>query len=475
MSIDHKDLEQPWDLVVIGHGAAGLSAAVSFLETWDGPPARVAVLDKAAKDQRGGSTAWTTAQFRLDADAQLLEDWGVLVRKTNGENANEEYIEAFYENATDTLNWVRKHGVTIGKMRIDTLPSTSFKYAYSIQGGGGVFVDTFSTLLEKLGGTALYETTAVGIEREPGGSVTGVQVRTSDGSDVLLPTRSVVVAAGGFEGNRELLAEHIPGGERLDTVSPGSRVNDGSGIAIARAAGADTAGAFDGAHMEACDPRSANFEALIHDWVYGILVDGNGERFFDEASAPHDLQFDYIANAVHRQADGRAYSITDASVRGGAEWIKSLNWTEVAPIVADSLEELAAKLNVPPAALRTTVDAYNAASADTAYDPTKLDGKHTIGLEPPKSHWAQPLTEAPFHAYPIEPRICFTYFGLKVDGQARVIDTEGKVIPGLYAAGEITGLFTDTYPSGTSVHRSLTFGRVAGREIAGLARNAEHV
>jgi tricarballylate dehydrogenase len=464
MSISAPSLEQPWDLVVVGHGAAGLSAAAAFLEAYGDETPRVAILDRQPAAERGGSTAWTTASFRLDDNAQLAEDWGQIVRQTAGHEIDEAYIEAFYEHATDTLNWIRGHGVRISKS-LAPFPGLRMKYGYSIEGGGRAFVGTFTELVQAKGARCVYGADAIGLVREPGQPVTGVRVRV-DGAELVMPTAAVVLACGGFEGNRELLGQHIPGGSRLDTVAPGSRVNKGAGISIATAIGAATSGQFDGAHLEPVDPRSPNPESLVNSWMWGILVDRDGRRFIDEASTTFDILFDYIANAVHRRAGGLAYAINDASVRKGIPNLHEYNWTPEPPITADTLEELAAKTGIDPAGLRTTVDAYNAATDDVPFDAMRHDGKRATGIEPPKSNWAQPLTEGPFEAWPVSPRICFTYYGLKVDGRARVLDTNGRPIGGLYAAGEITGIFHHTYPSGTSVLRSLTFGRIAGRGAA---------
>jgi tricarballylate dehydrogenase len=465
MGIATSDLERPWDVVVVGHGAAGLSAALSYLEEAPEGRTRVAVLDRAPRAERGGSSAWTTAMLRLDENAQLLEDWGELVRETNGEDADESYIEAFYENATDTLNWIRGHGVRVQKRRSGA-PSPRFKYAYGVEGGGRSIVDTFSELVAARGGTSVYETEAIGLVRDGAGPVTGVRVRTADGTELTMPAGAVVMASGGFEGNSAMLAQHIPGGERLEPVAPGSLANRGEGIEMAVAVGAARSGEYAGAHIEAVDPRSETPEALIATWMYGILVDRAGNRFVDEASDTMDLLFDYVGNAVHRRAGGVAFAVSDAAVRRESPLFPHLNLTTHPPVVADTLEGLAEELGVDPAGLRATVDAYNAAGCAVPYDASVMDGKSTTGIEPPKSHWAHPLTEAPFEAWPVSPRICFTYGGIRVDGESRVLDEAGQVIPGLYAAGEMTGVFRHTYPSGTSVHRSLTFGRIAGRGIA---------
>jgi tricarballylate dehydrogenase len=467
VSIDSPSLEPPWDLVVVGHGAAGLSAAVAFLESSDSDSVRVAVLDCDSVERRGGSTAWTTAFFRLDEDAQLTQDWGQIVRETAGHEIHPSYVEAFYDNATDTLNWVRSHGVPIARHPA-VFPSERARFSHSIQGGGRAFVETFTDLAESMGAVSIYEAEAVGLVRNPGEPVTGVRVRIA-GCEHLMQARAVVLACGGFEGNSELLEKHIPGGAALDTVAPGSRANKGRGIAMATAIGASTSGQYDGAHMEPVDPRSPNAEALVNTWMWGILVDRDGRRFIDEASTSFGLLFDYVANAVHRQAGGLAYAITDASVRSALPTLDRYNWTTQRPISADTVEDLATQLGIDPHALRTTIEQYNAAASNVPFDPMRHDGKAADGIDPPKSNWAQPLTTGPFEAWPVVPRICFTYYGLKVDHEAHALDDEGHPIPGLYAAGEITGIFHRTYPSGTSVLRSLTFGRIAGRTIASTA------
>jgi len=96
-----------------------------------------------------------------------------------------------------------------------------------------------------------------------------------------------------------------------------------------------------------------------------------------------------------------------------------------------------------------------------------MDGKNTSGITPPKSNWANPVTDAPFYGFPMTAHIVFTYGGLKVDTNRRVLDVNEAPIPGLYAAGEITGLFYNKQHAGTLVLRANTFGRIVGANVAG--------
>jgi tricarballylate dehydrogenase len=143
--------------------------------------------------------------------------------------------------------------------------------------------------------------------------------------------------------------------------------------------------------------------------------------------------------------------------------------SEEKPVRADSIAELAAKMEVDPMMLEATVAAYNAGCPEGEWDPTRPDGLATQGVTPPKSNWAKPIAAAPFIAYPVMCANVFTFGGLKVDAGSRVIDRDGRAIPGLYAAGEMTGLYYSNYTGSTSVLRGATFGRIAGADAAALA------
>ena len=135
------------------------------------------------------------------------------------------------------------------------------------------------------------------------------------------------------------------------------------------------------------------------------------------------------------------------------------------------MPELAQKLGIDARELAATVEAYNAACPAGAFKPLELDGLSTQpGYVPKKSNWARRIDKPPFLAFPIICGNCFTFGGLKVDTQARVINADGAVIPGLYAAGETIGLYYGTYAGATSVLRGAVFGR-----IAGAARGVAHV
>jgi tricarballylate dehydrogenase len=460
------ELEGSWDVIVVGHGAAGLSAALSFLETVPkGSAPRVAVLDRADRQHRGGSTAWTTSIFRLDGDAQLDPEWREIVRHTAGHHADDEYIEAFYENATDTLNWIRNHGVEIGSAPAP-FPLSFGKRTWFPRGGGRAIVDVLGAAIEERGASVFYSVTAVRLATDASSRVSGLVVRSLDGAVHFMQAPAVILASGGFEANPEMLTRYIPNAYKLKTVSPGTDVNTGDGIRMAVEIGADTAGQFDGAHLEPVDPRSSNREAVVGLWMFGILVNQQGERFMDEAERSFDIQFDQVGNRLFREQGGRGYAIADAGIRARVPGFEALIDHENPPLRADTIEGIADLLGIPGDSLRHTIEQYNGATKDDEFDPARFDGKSTVGITPRKSNWAEPLLTPPYEAVPVEANICFTYGGLRVDARSRVLNADRQPIPGLWAAGEVTGIFYQLYPSGTSVLRSLTFGRIAGREVA---------
>jgi tricarballylate dehydrogenase len=135
---------------------------------------------------------------------------------------------------------------------------------------------------------------------------------------------------------------------------------------------------------------------------------------------------------------------------------------------ADTLVELASKLEIRKDAFIKTIRNFNSAVRDASmFSQGKLDGAHTIGINPPKSHWAVPIIKPPFWGYPVTSGLTFTYGGLKIDENARVIHCNGDFIPGLYAAGEMVGgLFNRNYPGGSGMMAGAVFGRIAGKNAA---------
>ncbi|HBD84000.1 MAG TPA: tricarballylate dehydrogenase, partial [Dehalococcoidia bacterium] len=147
---------------------------------------------------------------------------------------------------------------------------------------------------------------------------------------------------------------------------------------------------------------------------------------------------------------------------------------QVSMAESNTIEGLAEGLDIDKDQLVKTIAEFNGAVQEGEFNPTVLDGKHTEGIEPPKSNWAVPIDEPPYLGYAVTCGITFTFGGLKINDTTHVLDTEDYAIPGLYAAGELTGgLFYHNYPGGSGLMAGAVFGKIAGGEAARYALSGE--
>jgi tricarballylate dehydrogenase len=457
-----------YDVIVVGCGAAGLSAALSYAESAarKGRHVNLALLESAPEKERGGATRWTTAGFRANRTAGLDPGWLGLIMEASHGLSDLDYCRTFEREVPNTIRFLDDHGVELLERNLP-LAKVFAGPNLAPNGGGHAIVDALAGDLAKIpGADLLYQTEAIRLSLSDDGRVNGVVTRGTDGLLKTLYAPTVVLACGGFEGNKEMLTRYLGTNAcDLKLIAPGIAYNRGAGIRMAMEIGADTAGQFDMIHSELVDVRTDRADAVIYMHSYGIVVNGEGKRFYDEGQNSFDATFELIAFEVWRNQKQTAFFIGDGHIRGNRV-IEAMFDTDKPSIEANSIEELAVQLGLEPQVLATTVAEYNAAVLDGEFDPTQFDGKGTDGLEPPKSNWAYRLDTPPYFAYPLTAAITFTYGGLRTDSHARVLSTNGVPIPGLYAAGEIVGLYYHEYQGGTSVLKALTFGRLAGTHAA---------
>ena len=473
-----------YDVVVAGCGVAGLSAACAALDEG----ARVAVLERAPIEERGGNTRWTEAFMRMksidevaddfeshfmanqprhldpslaDATARPYDEWPQIVKALSF--SDPELISTFAADAGPALRWLSGLGI-----RFDEQPGyllTQCTTRIGPVGGGLQLVETLAALAERRGAAFHYETTAESLLQDEDGEVVGLRAMRADGRGAQFRGR-VVLACGGFEGNPEMMARYM--GERARSLRPvarGGYYNKGEGIRMALAANAATSGDFTEYHAEPIDPRSGVSEPIVFIFPYGLLVDRDGRRFVDEASWTVDAIYEAITRRIAALPGGIAYTILDSKVDDVPAWRRAVR-SDVPEARSDTLAGLAEQLGIDAAGLEATVAAYHAACRPGPFKPLEMDGLSTVGLAPPHSNWSRPLDRPPYLAWPVSAANCFTFGGLKCDAQARVLSNSGAPIPGLWAAGETMGLYFGAYTGATSVMRGAVFGRIAGREAA---------
>ena len=469
-----------FDLVVAGCGIAGLSAAVAAAQAG----ASVAVLERATRDERGGQTRYTEAYLRMKSLTEVSDDFeDHLARNGSGavdpelvadaagsfENrsaltralsiTDPNVIETLADKAGETIAWLTGMGV-----RFDFLPTqflTKSQPRLLPVGGGQALIDALAARAEALNVRFFYETTASGLVQDEAGRVTGLRAFGA-GHVARVLHGQVVLACGGFEGNAEMMSRYVgPRSVYLRPICKGGYYNRGEGVRMALDIGAAPCGDFGSYHAEPVDPRSGVSEPSVFIFPYGILVNSEGNRFTDEAPGTVDAHYEPITREIYAQRNGMAHAVLDARYQRIPNYRLGLR-TDKPPIVGQTIAELAKAIGVPAERLQRTVDAYNAACVPGDWRPLETDGLATRGLTPPKSNWATPLVEAPFHAYPIMSANVFTFGGLKTDESARVLDSDGFPIAGLYAAGETAGIYYGHYTGATSVLRGMVFGRIAG-------------
>ncbi len=400
-------------LVVVGHGAAGLAAALSAAEQADRSGVRIdiSLLEKSREAEAGGNTRWSPCYMRLDAPDRLGCGFEDDMQQASGGLADRNYFRALADNATATIGWLQTHGVefTIPVYYLSAGPAR-------IQpvGGGKAIVEKLADAARSAGVKFLYETAMNGLVMADGHRVRGMETQSGDGVTTTLDADAIILASGGFQGNSAMMrAQFGLGAETLKLISPGTGFDTGDGIRMAMYQGARVSGDWNGMHIEPVDPRAKNSAPVVLVYPYGIVVDQDGRRFFDEV-----------------------------------------------------LEDLAAQIKVPAGNLRETVDTFNAAATlgVARFDATRCDGLAAADtLNPPKSNWARAITQPPYLAYPLVGAVAYTFGGLATNERAEVLSEHGPM-PGLYAAGETTGHFYRTAPNAVSVLRALVFGRMAGRE-----------
>lgn len=463
------DLSEPFDVVVAGGGNAALCAAITAARKG----ARVLVAEGAPAFYRGGNTRHTrnlrcshdgTAPTMTGPYAQeeFLDD---LYRVTGGQT-DEELAKLTVARSTELIGWMNEQGVRFQPPLGGTL-SLGKTNAFFLGGGRGQ-LNTLYRCAESLGVTMLYDTPVTALTVEDGWFMSATV--THMGRERSIRGRAFVAAAGGFEANIEWLKEYW-GAAADNFLIRGTPYNRGDVLRMLLDAGVGPVGDPTQCHAVAIDARAPKFDGGIatrlDSVVFGIMVNRNADRFYDEGEDTWPKRYAIWGRLVAQQPEQTAYSIIDSrSIR--------LFMPSIFPAIeAGSIGELAVKLDLDPVALERTVADFNAAVRPGTFDHTVLDDCHTEGLTIPKSHWARTISEPPFYGYPLKPGITFTYLGVRVNKDARMLMADGKLSGNMYAAGEIMAgnVLGKGYLAGIGMTIGAVFGRIAGEGAAVHAHN----
>jgi tricarballylate dehydrogenase len=456
------DRTNSFDVLVIGGGNAGLCAAISARRSG----ARVLLLEGAPKHFRGGNSRHTrdirymhrAATYYVTGPYTEDEFWEDL-RQVTGSETNERLARLTIESSEELGDWMAANGVRWQKPLRGTLHLT--RTNLFMLGGGKAMMNAYYETASRLGVEIAYEAEIGELDIHDGEFLSAARA----GASRPVEAKAIVVAAGGFEANISWLKEYW--GDAADNfIIRGTPYNQGKMLKQLLAHGAKPVGDPRGCHAVALDARAPKFDGGIVTRLdsvpFGIVVNGEIKRFYDEGEDFWPKRYAIWGGLIARQPGQIAYSIVDAKA------LPHFMPSVFPPIQAATIAELAVKLAIDPPALTSAVERFNAAVRPGSFDPAALDDCRTEGLDPPKSHWARPIDTPPFYGYPLRPGITFTYLGVTVDEQARVVMQDGRPAKNVFAAGEVMAgnILTRGYLAGFGLTIGSVFGRIAGREAA---------
>jgi tricarballylate dehydrogenase len=493
------DASRNYDVVIVGAGNAAFCAALAARERG----ARVLVLEKAPREENGGNSRFTAGSIRfayrgvddlrvimpdLSEDEIARTDFGSYTEEQFFDDmfrvtqfrTQPELCERLVTQSFATMKWLRGLGIRFvpifGRQAFQIDGKFKFWGGLTVEswGGGPGLVDQHTAIAIKAGIDIRYKMRAVGLLFD-GHAVTGVRVKS--GAETWdIAASSVILASGGFQANTEWRTRYLGPGWELARVR-GSRFNTGDGIRMALDIGASSIGNWSGCHAVGWEFNAPEFGDLAvgdnfqkHSYPFGIMVNADGRRFLDEGADFRNYTYAKYGRVILGQPGQFAWQIFDRKV---AHLLRDeYRIKQVTKVSANTLEELAGKLTgVDAPVFLEEVKRYNASvRTEVPFNANIKDGRSTLGLEVPKSNWANTIDEGPFEAYQVGCGITFTFGGLRIDpSSAAVLNTDFEPIPGLYAAGELVGgLFYFNYPGGSGLMAGSVFGRLAG-DSAGAA------
>ncbi|MEM9563934.1 MAG: FAD-dependent tricarballylate dehydrogenase TcuA [Actinomycetota bacterium] len=457
------------DVLVAGGGNAALCAAIQAAR--DG--ARVLVVESAPEHERGGNTRHTR-NMRLAHDAgngiltgpyPVEEFLGDLLGVTKGDT-DPELSRLLLEESTEMWDWMTGNGVAFAKSLEGSL-SLGRTNAFFL-GGGRAMLNALYRTARGLGVEVIYDTEVVDVSLdETSGRFTSATVVDGDGIRREIGAGAFVAASGGFQGNAEWM-ERAWGPEARNFVIRGTANNRGVVLQALDRAGVELVGDPTQCHAVAVDGRAPAYDGGIVtrlDCVpFGIVVNAEGDRFHDEGEDFWPKRYAIWGRLVAAQPGQTGYVLIDSTSID--EFMPSV----FPPVVADTVGELAEAMGLDRATVEATVEEFNAHCRPGRFEPTELDDCATVGLHPPKSHWARPLLLPPFYGYTLRCGVTFTYLGVRIDRTAAVRMRSGTTSPNVFAAGEIMAgnVLGQGYLAGIGMTIGSVFGRLAG---AGAARS----
>ena len=438
---------QQADIVVIGAGGAGMTAAIQAVQ--DGAT-DVVILEKMpvtggnTTRSTGGLNAAGTSYQEADGVEDSVELFVEDTMKGGKELNDKELVTVMAENSAGAVDWVNEIGGDLSV--VGMFGGVSVKRIHrptDTSAVGPMLVKALNAKTEELGIPVLLETTAEKILVDDSGKVCGVTGTDKDGQEFTIDCTAVVLATGGFGANSDMVVEYKPDLAGFCTTNHAGATGDG--IAMAKELGA----AFvDMEQIQTHPTVNPDTQTMYTEGVRGngaILVNKEGKRFCNELETR-----DVVSAAILEQTDGECYLVFDQAVRESLAAIESYIKAGIVT-EADTPEALGEAIGIDGAALAETLKTYagyKAAGKDEDFGRESME----LALDRPK-----------YYAALCAPAIHHTMGGVKINTKTEVLKEDGTAIPGLFAAGEVTGgVHGANRLGGNAVTDIVVFGRIAG-------------
>lgn len=453
-----------WDVVVIGGGNAGIVSALAAEELG----ARVLLIETATRDMRGGNSRHTRnircihEKGEYNSGSYLYDElWDDLCNVGDGPS-NEELASFTVRDSQTVMPWMEAHGARWQKPLAGTLHLGRTNRFFL--GGGKALLNSYFRYAEaRTGIRVLYDVKVEDLEWT--GARCAAVLASFEGSTHRVRCQAVVCASGGFEASIAWLKLYW-GNAADNYIIRGTPHNDGHVLARLYRAGAARIGEERGFHAIALDARAPKFDGGIATRLdtipFGIVLNKHCKRFYDEGEDFWPKRYAAWGSHIANQDDQIAYALWDSKV----------NHLFLPPMYGvteeQSIGDVAIRLGLPAAAVEAEVASYNGAVVDGVFDATALDGCHTARLTPAKTHWAQRLDQPPFYGIAMRPGITFTYMGVAVRPDGRVLREDGSHFENVFAAGEIMSgnILSTGYLAGFGMTIGSVWGRRSGSEAA---------
>ena len=409
----------------------------------------ITALAKTVSEQWAAYQANPTGYFD---SVELME----LDTMIGGKGINDpELVETLCANSADAIDWLDEHGITLHN--VSSFGGASVKRIHRPVNAEGKTVSVGSYMIpllqencEKAGVKMMLDTTATEILTDANGAAVGVKATGASGETVTVNAKAVVLATGGFGANLDMVVKYKPELKGfMTTNAPGIQ---GQGIEMAQAIGAAT---VDMDQIQIHPTVEANTAALITEGLRGdgaILINEEGKRFIDEVGTR-----DVVSAAEIAQTGSYSWLVVDQAMADASSVIQGYikkGYT----VTGETYEELGKAMGVDAAAFAETMDKWN------GYVEAKNDPDFG------RTSFANPLNTAPYYAVKVTAGVHHTMGGLKINANTEVLNEKGEVIPGLFAAGEVTGgVHGANRLGGNAVADFTVFGRIAGAAASDYA------